>query len=71
LIASALKHAGQINDLPRGLSKQHDAWHKLMIALLRIDRPAVCALAKFANWCAFRGIKPEDVNDETLLEFLA
>ena len=69
LIAFALKLAGQLDELPRGLAKRHKDWQGLMNALFLVDKPTGCALATFANWCAYKGFKPDDVTDLLLREF--
>ena len=69
LLASALKLAGQLDDLPRGLARRHKDWQALMNSLFLIDKPTGCALATFANWCAYKGIEPIDVTDQRLSEF--
>lgn len=69
LLGSALKLAGQLDELPRGLAKRHTAWLALMNALFLVDKPTGCALSKFANWCAYNTINPHDVSDQTLRDF--
>jgi hypothetical protein len=67
-LAAALQLAGVLDDMARGLARQHPAWAPLLQAI-GPDRRLADGLASFANWCAVNEISPEAVTDQSVKEF--
>jgi integrase len=67
-LAAALQLAGVLDDLARGLARQHPTWAPLLQAI-GPDRRMADGLACFANWCAVNEISPEAVTDESVKQF--
>jgi integrase len=67
-LAAALQLAGVLDDLGRGLARQHPTWAPLLRAI-GPDRRTADGLACFANWCAVNEISPEAVTDESVKQF--
>ena len=66
--AKALELAGVIDRMDRGVALRHPLWGPLMRSIAH-DKRLAGGLAAFANWCAARGIIPEQVDDDVLQEF--
>ena len=66
--AKALELAGVIDRMGSGLALRHPTWGPLMQSV-GPDKRLSCGLAAFTNWCAARGIIPEQVDDDVLQEF--
>jgi hypothetical protein len=65
-----LELAGVIDRMGMGIALRHSMWGPLMKAVAH-DKRLSNGLAAFANWCAARGIAPEQVDDHVLREFHA
>jgi hypothetical protein len=68
LLAAALRQAGVLDDMARGVARRHPAWGALLQAI-GADRRLGEGLAAFANWCAVNAISPYAVSDESVKLF--
>ena len=67
-LAAALRQAGALDDMARGLARRHPAWGSLLKAIgagKQLDN----GLAAFANWCAGNGVFPDAVTDDFVKQF--
>ncbi len=62
--AAALASAGVIDRAPRGEAGRDPAWGPLVAKLP--DPGMRHGLSSFLNWCAWRGVSPADISDETI-----
>ncbi len=68
LFATTLAWAGVVETLHRGTAKKSLAWAPVVTSIAQ-NKALSKGLATFMNWCATNGIKPTDVDDETLQRF--
>ncbi len=68
LLAAALRQAGALDDMGRGLARRHPDWAPLLQAV-GANRRLGEGLATFANWCAMNGISPDAVTDDCVKAF--
>ena len=68
LLAAALRLAGALDDMERGLARRHPVWGPLLRAL-GADTQLDDGLAAFANWCAGNEIAPDAVTDDCVKLF--
>ena len=69
VFGAALRLAGAIDDLGRGMARRHQTWGPLM-RLVAADKRLSNGLAAFANWCSLQEIVPEAVDDACVQRFL-
>src|SRR5262249_25099953 len=69
LLAAALRLAGVVDPLGRGVANRHLEWRRLLGAIAD-DRRLSNGLVTFANWCAIQHIAPSEVSDTTVQQFL-
>jgi hypothetical protein len=68
LLSAALRLAGALDDMERGLARRHPVWGPLLKAV-GADTQLDDGLAAFANWCARSGIDPDAVTDDAVKLF--
>jgi integrase len=68
LVAAALRLAGVLDDMSRGLARRDPLWGPLL-QKAEDDRRIAEGLATFANWCAANGVFPQAVDDSAVRRF--
>ena len=68
LFGAALKWAGLVELITRGAAKGDDGWAPLVDAIAG-DKRLSAGLASFMNWCAQKGVVPDDVDDAVVQSF--